>query len=242
MEYEEFPLPADYQEPAEWTFARLMYPPFYGNRYRLMGNWTQGGTTWTIDYPRSDRHLAEAVRRLTRISARSVEHPVNLDDDGDVYDWPWLYAVEVGTWDLTDAQAKKLRDYLLRGGFLMVDDFHGSSEWSVFIASMRRVFPDRAIVDIPDSDAIFHTIFDLTDRIQVPGLQYVYSHRTFEQDGFDPHWRGVYDDQGRIMVAICHDMDLGDSVEHADNPLYAQKYSAQGIRNFLDYIVYSMSH
>src|SRR5215467_5125716 len=164
VEYEDFPLPPDWQEKAEWTFARLMYPQFTGRyggfRFGFGGDWRRGGTSWTIDYPRSDRHLAGLVRRLTRVSARSVEQPVNLEDGDDVYNWPWLYAVEVGHWKLTDDMAAKLRDYLLRGGFLMTDDFHGTFEWAVFEDSMKRVFPDRPIVDIESNDQIFHTIFD----------------------------------------------------------------------------------
>jgi hypothetical protein len=237
----EVPLPTDYTVPAEWTLARLMYPDYPGVR-RWGGDWTEGGTNWTIDYPRADRHIAEMVRRLTVIDARSVEQPVNLDDGDDVFNWPWLYAVEVGTWDLTDAQARKLREYLLRGGFLMVDDFHGASEWAIFLESMRRVFPDRPIVDIEASDAIFHTFWDLDDRQQIPGLQYMYSGRTYEGDGVIPRWRGVYDDDGRIMVAICHNMDLGDAVEHSDTPIFPETYSAQAMRTFVNYIIYAMSH
>ena len=154
--------------PAEWTFARLMYPPWRG-RGRYGADWQNGRSNWTIDYPTADRHVAVMVRRLTSIDTRSVEQPVNLDDDDDVFDWPWLYAVEVGHWDLTDAQAVKLREYLTRGGFLMVDDFHGSLEWEVFLESMRRVFPDRPIVEIPNDDQIFHMFWDLDDRVQVPG-------------------------------------------------------------------------
>ena len=243
LEYDDFPLPPDYMVPGEWIFARLMYPPaFYGYRGRWGADWAQGSSSWTIDYPRSDRHLAEEVRRLSMIDARSVEQPVNLDDGDEVYYYPWLYAVEVGHWDLTNEQAAKLREYLLRGGFLMVDDFHGTREWAVFIASMKRVFPERPIVDIENDDPIFHTVFDLADRFQVPGAQFLYSGRTYEYDGFDSHWRGIYDDKGRVMVAICHDMDLGDSWEHADNPQYPEKYSAMGMRIAINHIVYSMTH
>jgi hypothetical protein len=237
VEYYNFELPTDHSEPAEWVFARLMYPSIGWG-----GQWQFGGTSWTIDYPRGDRHIAALVRRLSVIDARSVEQAVNLDEGDDVFYWPWLYAVEVGQWDLTDAQAAKLREYLLRGGFLMVDDFHGSREWTVFVESMRRVFPDRPIVDLPDDDPIFHTFWDLEERQQIPGLQYVYSGRRFEQDGFDAHWRGIYDDEGRVMVAICHNMDLGDAVEHSDTPQYPQEYSAVAMRTFLNYIVYSMTH
>ncbi len=237
VEYYDFELPTDYQEPAEWVFARLMYPQLgWGSA------WERGGTSWTIDYPRGDRHIAELVRRLSIIDARSVEQPVSLNDGDDVFYWPWLYAVEVGQWDLTDAQAAKLREYLLRGGFLMVDDFHGSAEWTVFVESMRRVFPDRPIVDLPDDDPIFHTFWDLEEKQQIPGYQFVFTGQPYEQDGVNAHWRGIYDDKGRVMVAICHNMDLGDAVEHSDTPAYPQELSATAMRVFLNYIIYSMTH
>ena len=122
--------------------------------------------------PRADRAFAQAVRRLTRVDARSVEQSVNLDDGDEVYNWPWLYAVQVGEWGLTEAQAKKLRDYLLRGGFFMADDFHGSEEQAYFEKTMKMVFPDRPIVDIPNDDPIFHTVFDLDDRYRITGAEH----------------------------------------------------------------------
>jgi len=135
-----------------------------------------------------------------------------------------------------------MREFLDRGGFFMCDDFHGTEEWAVFVNSMLKVFPDRPIVDIPNDDAIFHTVYDLDDKYQVPGEQYVRSGRTYEYDGYDPHWRGIYDAKGRLAVAICHDMDLGDSWEHADNPQYPQKFSAMGIRIGVNYVTYAMTH
>jgi uncharacterized protein DUF4159 len=241
VEYEDFPLPPDWNEKTEWVFARLMYPPKPGYGFYSGPNWQLGNNNWTIDYPRSDRHIAQAVRRLTRISTRSVEQPVNLDE-GDQFDWPWLYGVEVGHWQLTDSQIQAFREYLLRGGFFMCDDFHGTDEWNVFVASMNKVFPDRQIVEIPDGDQIFHTVYDLNDRYQVPGAQYLYSGRLYEKDGRVPHWRGIYDDHGRLMVAICFNMDLGDSWEHADNPEYPQRFSALGMRIAINYVVYGMTH
>jgi len=249
-EYFDFPLPSDWNVPGEWTFARLMYPTTevrvdWQSEFKRGFDWREGNTNWTIDYPRSDRHLAAAIRRLTRIDARSVEQPINLDDDDDVFNYPWLYAVEVGHWQLTDSQIAKFREFLLRGGFFMCDDFHASNEWEIFIYTMNKVFPDRKIVDIPDKDAIFHTVFDLDDRYQVPGMQYVYSHKVYEKDqltGSPAHWRGIYDDKGRVMVAICHNMDLGDSWENADSVAYPEKFSALGIRIGVNYLVYSMTH
>jgi hypothetical protein len=245
IEYRKFDLPPDYRDPGEWTFARLMYPPVgrYLGGFNGLGDWREGSSNWTMDYPRSDRHLSMAIRRLTRISARSVEEPINLDDE-DVYDWPWLYGVEVGHWDLTDKQAQVLREFLLRGGFFMCDDFHGDIEWETFLASMKKVFPEGRIVDIANDDPIFHTLYNLSQRYQVPGALFMETHQTYEkgESGKIPHWRAIYDDRGRIIVAMCHNMDLGDSWEHADNPEYPANFSDLGIRIAANYVVYAMSH
>ncbi|HEY2844517.1 MAG TPA: DUF4159 domain-containing protein, partial [Bryobacteraceae bacterium] len=94
MEYNDFPVPPDYREQTEFVFGRLMYPEVrfsVGFGRRSSGDWREGYTYWTQDYPRADRHFLTAVRRLSRIHARSVEQPVNLEDEDDVYNWPWLY-------------------------------------------------------------------------------------------------------------------------------------------------------
>ncbi len=241
----EIPLPPDYNQKTEWTRARLKYPAtgtLHG-WYDVFGDPVDGGPlNWTIDYPRSDRHLLAGIRRLTRIDTRSVEQVVELDGTDDIYNWPMLYAVEPGHWALTDAMADQLRDYLLRGGFLMVDDFHGTIEWNVFRRNMQKVFPERQIVDIDNKDPIFHVIYDLSDRFQVPGWQWSISHKTYEYDGFDPHWRAVYDDHGRVMVAICHNMDLGDAWEWSDDPRYPEKWAGLAYRIAVNYVMYDLTH
>lgn len=228
------PMPADAGEKTEWAFARLQYPGFQGG-YR----WRR--SSWTTDYPKADRQFVQGVRRLTRLHTRSVEQVVNLDGN-EIYNWPWIYAVEVGHWGLAEEQAKKLRDYLDHGGFLMVDDFHGTYEWEVFMESLTRVFPDRPVVDLESSEAIFHVIYDLDQRVQVPGIQYLRSGRTYEQDGISPKWGGVFDEKGRLVVAICHNMDLGDAWEWADYPAYPEKYASLAYRIGVNYIVYAMTH
>ncbi|HYW46314.1 MAG TPA: DUF4159 domain-containing protein [Bryobacteraceae bacterium] len=247
----EIPLPPDYQEKAEWAFARLMYPPVAGGRYGRFGggrfggfggmDWQHGLSIWTQDFPRADRHFVQAVRRLTRLHVRSVEQVVNLDE-GDVYDWPWLYAVQVGHWNLTDEQAKSMREYLLRGGFFMCDDFWGENEWQVFLASMKRVFPEHDPVELPDSEAIFHTVYDLDNRYQVASEGSVMRGVTEKCPVCPDHWRGIYDDRGRLMVAITFQSDVGDSWEWADAPYYPEKFAALGIRIGVNYIIYSMTH
>ena len=247
IEYNNFPLPADWQRTAEFTFARLMYPQYRGPLSvgffgGYGGDWTRGYSMWTQDYPRADRHFLLAVRRLTRLDARAIEQPVNLDDGDDVYNWPWLYAVQPGRWQLTNSQAVKLRDYLLRGGFFMCDDFWGTDQWQVFLQSMKRVFPDRDIVDLDDSSPIFHSVYDLDNRYQVPGARYIGTGITEKCDNCPAYWRGIYDDKGRILVGMTVDSDLGDSWEWADDPRYEERFSALGIRIGINYIVYAMTH
>ena len=251
VEYGDFPLPADYREKTEWVFARLMYPPTRygiggGYGFRGSANWAQGFSIWTQDYPRADRHFSEAVRRLTRLHVRSVEQPVNLDDGDDVFNWPWLAAGEMGDWLLTDAQAANLRDYLLRGGFLYLDDFWGPDEFASFNETMSRVFPDREIVEIDNKDQIFHVVYDLDDRYQILG-EWALGGRGRggmgnRVAGTHAEWKGIYDDHNRLMVAMSFNSDVGDSWEWADDPGYPERYSALGIRVGVNYVIYSMTH
>jgi hypothetical protein len=244
VEYEDFEIPPDWKQAGEWAFARLMYPPGPNDGYagRFDGDWREGLSLWTQDYPRADRHFSEAMRRLTRVHVRSTEQPVNLDDGDDVFNYPWLYAVQTGQWKLTNQQAKQLREYLLRGGFFMCDDFWGEAQWENFMESMRRVFPEREVVDIPDGDQIFHDVYDLSNRYQVPGARYIGTGITEKCAGCPARWRGIYDDQGRLVVAMTFQSDVGDSWEWADDPGYDEKFSALGIRIGVNYIVYAMTH
>jgi hypothetical protein len=244
MEDNPAPEPPDANEKTEFIYTRLMYPS--AGRGRGFGGFGgRGGfgfgRAWATDYPKNDRQFLQGVRRLTRIHARSKENVVDLDSD-ELFNYPWIYAVEVGQWYLSDQQAAKLREYLLRGGFLMTDDFHGTYQWEVFMASMSRVFPDRPVVDIDNKDAIFHVLYDLDDRFQVPGIAALSRGVTYEDDGIVPRWRGIYDDKGRIMVAICHNMDLGDAWEWADDPSYPERYASLAYRIGVNYIIYAMTH
>ncbi|MDX1979128.1 MAG: DUF4159 domain-containing protein [Bryobacteraceae bacterium] len=244
--YDVVEIPVNHTEKTEWVFGRLMFPPHPNarfGRYRFGTiDWREGGTSWTQDYPRADRYFLMALNRLTRVHARSAEQPVNLDDGDDVYYWPFLFAGEMGDWLLTDEQAAKLRDYLLRGGFLMLDDFWGTPEWDQFMESMSRVFPDRPIVEIPEDDPMLRTVYELKERFIVPGQWGLRRGTLYRNDGSTAHWRGIYDDRGRLMVAIIFNSDIGDSWEWADSRNYPEKYSALGIRLGINVVIYALSH
>ena len=161
-----------------------------------------------------------------------------LTDDR-LFDYPWIYATQVGYWDLSDEEMGRLREYLFRGGFLMTDDFYGEQQWSVFAASMARLFPDRPIVEVPEGDSTLHVLYDLDQRIQIPGLRHL-SGRWGPVGR--PHWRGIYDDEGRMMVAANYNMDIGDAWEHADWAEYPEPMTALAYRFGINYIVYAMTH
>ena len=251
--YDDIPVPTDYADKTEFVFGRLMYPnnpyaQFGGRGFRFGGrDWREGGTSWTQDYPRADRHFLVALRRLTRLNARSVEQPVNPDDGDDIYNWPWLAAGEMGDWYLSAQEAKTLREYLLRGGFLYLDDFWGPDEWARFEVTMKNVFPDREIVEIDNADMIFHSVYDLDDRYQILG-QWALPGRggrggmRYRVEGTHAEWKGIYDDHKRLMVAMSFNSDVGDSWEFADDPDYPDKYSELGIRIGVNYVMYAMSH
>ena len=216
----------------EFEFARLFYSD---------GGYGWRGGSWRVDWPDAEYHFTEGVSRLTRVQMGRQGVIVRLTDDT-IFDYPWLYAVEVGYWRLSEYEAERLREYLLRGGFLMVDDFHGSRQWLGFTESLNRVFPDRPVVEIEDSHEVFHAVYDLDQRIQIPGIAALSRGVTYEDDGYEPHWRGVYDDDGRLMIAINWNMDLGDAWEHADDPGYPHPMTALAYRFAVNYVIYSMTH
>jgi len=240
----DIPLPPDWNDKTEFAFARMMFPggPLdgYQRTGRFTGDYHRGLSLWTQDYPRADRHFLEAVRRLTRINTRSVEQVVDVEDGDDCFNWPFLYAVQAGEWGLTEKQGQRLREYLDRGGFFVGDDIHGQAEWGEWERRIKYAYPDRQMVDVPNDDTIFHTVYDLNDRQIIVGRDHL--QEGSKNGGTVPRWVAVYDDKNRIVVAGWFNQDTGDSWEWADDPYYPEKYSAQGIRQGVNYIVYAMTH
>jgi hypothetical protein len=227
------PEPADGDVPAEFYFARLAYSDPWGDRVRER--------PWMIDSPAAERHFLQGLRRLSNVNARSKEVYVRATEN-EIFDYPWLYAVEPGHWDLTEQEAEALREYMLRGGFMIFDDFHGTYEWAFFMRGLRKIFPERPVVDLKSDDEVFHVLYDTVPEEQIPGLQLLATGQTWERDGKIPHWRGIYDDQGRLMAVINFNMDLGDAWEHADWPEYPERYTAMSYRFGINYIIYAMTH
>lgn len=237
------PLPPDHAEPGELVIGRLMYP---GGRFGFFGgDWRRGGTSWTDDYPRGDRTLVQMLRRFTRTHVRAVEQPIDPDDSSDIHYWPFLVVGLASAWELTDAQVANLREYLLRGGFLFCDSFFGTNNWIRFEESLQRVFPDRPIIDLTDDHPIFHAVFDLPrmTSVQIPNMNSLMGGgRGYMSDGRVPRWRGVEDDNGRLIVLIAFNNDVADAWQWADDVRYPAEEANLALRLGVNIAMYAMTH
>ena len=224
--------PPDVGRKGEFALGRLRYRSPLDGRGRYF--------RWGIDANKGDRVFISLLHRLTRIDVEPIETIVDASSDV-MFEHPFLFAVSAGDWVLSATEAERLRKYFERGGFLLVDDFHNEREWGVFMDGIRMIDAKAEVVELADADAIFHTVFDMTKRVRVPGANVVHG-SGIERGGVTPHWRAVLDRKGRVMVAITFNQDIGDGWEFADEPDYPEKFSGEAIRLGVNYVIYAMTH
>jgi hypothetical protein len=222
-----------------WTFARIRYDAWTMPRGRFTNPEDE---PWFIDAPAAEQNLS---RRLKTVTAIQVNEPVVITiEDPNLWKFPWLYLVEPGNLRLRDTEVPILREFLLRGGTLTFDDFHGPVEWANLESEMKRVFPDRKIIDLPPGHPIYSCFYKLDGFPQTPGLGSFLYGRTWEKGGFEAKLRAIEDDDGRAMVLINWNTDMGDGWEWsnaAEFPGYV-KFTAQAYRMQINEIVYSLTH
>ena len=224
-----------------FTFARIQYDS-WGRGWRGRGK-------WSVDYPESDLNMSFRLEQLTSLKVDPEGIVLSLNEDK-LFNYPFIYIIEPGELYFSDAEVKALRKYLLNGGFLMVDDFWGEAEWKNFERQFRRVFPTREIVELPIEHELFQCVFPLKQKPQVPNprtaMQGASRGITWERwDAKTPHYRGVYDDEGRLMVVICHNTDLGDGWEEESRAgeWYFKEFSEpKAYPMGINIIFYSMTH
>ena len=225
------------QYPREWHefyFTRAAYSS-YGR------GWGGRGQSWAIDYPKADIQFLTVLKRLTNLDAYDDENAVALTDPR-IRNFPFLYALEVGYMSMSEPEIQGLRDYLLAGGFLVIDDFWGSQEWAQFEFQMKLVFPEKPIIDLDLDHAVFNTFYEIDEILQVPAYRRYYGGQTWERDGYVPFVKGIEDDEGRLMVIINWNTDLGDAWEWAEQPDYPVPYSTFAFQMGVNMIVYAMTH
>ena len=215
----------------EFTFVRLEYD----GRLTQLSN-------WEVDYPASDRNFIYQLDKQTTIDVApdSISIPVGSEA---LFDYPFSYILEVGSMRLKQKEAANLREYMLRGGFIFVDDFHGGLEWNWFHTEFKKIFPNKEPVEIPITHPIFSCFYKIKELIQIPGLRALYSGRTYERhDGHPAKYLGVFDDKNRLMMLICFNSDLGDAWEHAAMPSYPKEYSNIALKIGINAVIYSLTH
>jgi len=221
-----------------FTFARLKYDASYGGGY-------YGWSKWATDYPDSDLNFSFRLQQLT--SLRVNPDPVVLElNDPKLFDHPFLYIIEPGRgFGVTPETGEILRRYCLNGGFVMVDDFWGEDEWYGFYQDLKVVFPDREPQELPLEHPIFHCVYDLKEKPQVPSIGHAMSgYRTERWDAQEAHYRAVFDDDERIMMIICHNTDLGDGWEReGENEDYFHQFSEKWAYPMgINIVFYAMTH
>jgi hypothetical protein len=219
-----------------FTFVRIEYDSF------------QGWGKWMTDFPDADLNLSFRLQQLTSLKVDPNGRILRLTDP-DLFRYPFIYLIEPGHISLNNDEIVALRRYLLNGGFLMVDDFWGESEWYYLAQAMKQVFPDREPVELPLEHPIFHCVYDLKEKPQIPAIGIAQYNRgtgiTWERpDSKTPHYKGIFDDKGRMMAIICHNTDLGDGWEReGEDPWYFTEFSEKKAYPLgINIIFYAMTH
>ena len=205
---------------------------------------TRFGGGWGTDFPASDCKFMWGVQRLTNIRVYDKSPHLVTALDPKLFEYPYLYIVSPHRMYLTSEEADNLREYLLRGGFLHIDDFWGLEQRGAVEEEMSKIFPDREMDKLSLDHEVFHTFFDVDTVMQIPNVTNACNGRqTWEQRSeIDPMIFGISDDNGRLMVLVTYNSDLGDAWEWMDLPCYPQKYSGQAYRMGLNFMIYAMSH
>jgi hypothetical protein len=222
-----------------FTFVRVRY-----------SGWGRGGG-WATDYPDSDLNFPWRLSQLTSLKVDPTPRILELTDDA-LFDYPWVYLIEPGGLQFSEEEVVALRRYLLNGGFLMVDDFWGEDEWDNFYGEIKRVFPDREPIELPLEHPIFHCVYDLKERPQVPAINAAVANkgtgittdRPWDPGSRDVHYKALFDDKGRILAIICHNTDLGDGWEReGEDEWYFREFGEKKSYPMgINIVFYAMTH
>lgn len=210
-----------------------------------------GGVGWSTDYPFAAINMMTRISELTKVRvSRDDSHDINYWvirlTDPSLFECPFLMGSDVGTASFSDEEVKRLREYLLKGGFLWVDDFWGNEAWDQWSHEIRRALPEFSITDVAPSDPIRGTLFSIDDVEQVSSIN-------FWRRAGDTHERGseslradfreIADAKGRVMVVMTHNTDIGDSMEReAEDPDFFAEFSPRGYALATNIVLYALTH
>jgi hypothetical protein len=212
----------------KFTMARIRYTT--GN-FGGFGFGRGQGPPWSHDYPKSEEHFMKIMSEVTKLDVNPEGHIVSFDNN-EVFKFPIAYLCEVGFLDLSEGEVRNMNQYLLRGGFLIVDDFRGERDLDNFKAQMKLVFPDRALEELPRTHAIFNCFYDISGLFPPPP----YSQNLI------PQYFGISDDHGRLMMVVDYNNDISEYWEWSDNPLMPIELTNEAYKYGVNYVMYALTH
>jgi hypothetical protein len=220
-----------------FRFARVIYES---------NGWGRGGG-WAVDFPDSDLNFSLRLQQLTSIKVNP--EPIQLElTDPRIFDYPFLYMIEIGRMTLSEAELAAMRKYCLNGGFIMIDDFWGDNAWLNLVRHLKIAFPDREPTEVPLEHEIFQCVYEMKEKPQVPSIHSNWrSGITWENHDGDtrtPYYKALYDDGGRIMMFMCHNTDLGDGWEReGEDKEYFQEFAVKKSYPLgINIVTYAMTH
>jgi Domain of unknown function (DUF4159) len=226
-----------------FTFARLRFNTDYGGYGR-------GARGWDDDSPDADINLTYRLFEATSMKVRPGFNFIDITTQ-DLANYPFVYMAGAGRVSLSQEEAEALRDYMLNGGFLMVDDFWGDEQWEHFAEQAKMIFPTRRPEQLSLTNQIFHMVYNFKKQPQIPSVGDFYStghsyDYRYDYSGMnhDPHYFGIYDDKRRLMMLICHNNHYGDGWEHeGDDVTYFDVFSMpMGYPMLINILAYTMAH
>ena len=208
---------------------------------------------WDTDYPDSDQNFLLGVNRYTHIDTRTTSHKQLELTDPALFEHTFLYMnmkrVPIGTTfsgpEFTLEEIEALREFMFRGGFVLLDDFWGEAHWQDFLVEIAKIFPERELVQLDTSHEIFHIFFDIDEIAQVPGRMVTWGgggYFELDHPDYPPTVHAILDDEGRVMLVANFNTDLGDGWEHTFYEPFPTKYSNEAYKIGINYLIYAFSH
>jgi hypothetical protein len=217
-----------------FTYARYRYTPTrksYGG-----GGGFFGGINyfWDHDYPRADHHFPVIIDELTTIHGDRDHSNILAATDPELFKYPFAYMCEPGFWTLSDTEAMSLRAYLLKGGFIIVDDFRGGYAFQHFVDVLHQVLPDAQPIELTAAHPIFHSFFEIDSLNRVPpyGWELASYFGIFEHN----------DPTQRMMMIVNYNNDISESWEWSDQGFIPIDLTNENYKLGVNYLVYAMTH
>lgn len=211
---------------SKFTLARI----YFDVSMRRMGRMGGSGPAWSHDWPSSEENFMKIVAEVTKLDVNPGGHIISFQDD-ECFKYPIAYLCEVGELNLSEEEAKRMSEYLLRGGFLIVDDFRETRALYNFQRQMQMVFPDRSLEEVPPTDPIWTTFYDISDLKIVPPY-----------GGQMPQYLGMRDDSGRLMMIVNYNNDISDYWEWSGDPFMPIDETNEAFKYGVNYVLYALTH